>query len=101
MNRTDQTVIGGLIVVLALVAVAMGVPAFSPSSATQSAPPSIAPVAPYREGTIGRPVSVNPLAARTQVDRDLVALTFSGLVKLGPGGMLIPDLATRWTTKGP
>jgi len=98
MNRTDQAVIGGLIVVLALVAVAMGAPAFSPSSATQSAPPSIAPVAPYREGTIGRPVSVNPLAARTQVDRDLVALTFSGLVKLGPGGMLIPDLATRWTT---
>ena len=60
--------------------------------------PTIEPVVPYREGTLGRPVSVNPLAARTQVDRDLVALTFSGLVKLGPDGILIPDLAARWTT---
>jgi peptide/nickel transport system substrate-binding protein len=98
MNRTDHAVIGGLVLVLALVAVAIGVPAFSPSSATPSAAiPSFAPAVPYREGALGRPVSVNPLGARTQADRDLVALTFSSLVKLGPDGMLIPDLASRWT----
>ncbi len=98
MNRVDHAVIGGLVVVLAVIALAIGVPALVPSSATPSAAPSLDPVVPYREGTIGRPVSVNPLAAHTQVDRDLVALTFSGLVKLGPDGMLIPDLASRWTS---
>lgn len=98
MNRTDHAVIGGLVLVLAVIAVAIGVPALMPSSVTPSAVPSVEPPIPYREGTIGRPVSVNPLAARTQVDRDLVALTFSGLVKLGPDGMLIPDLASRWTS---
>jgi peptide/nickel transport system substrate-binding protein len=96
MNRIDHAVIGGLVLVLALIAVAIGVPAFNPSSATPSALPSLKPAVPYREGTIGRPVSVNPLGARTQVDRDLVALTFSSLVRLGPDGTLIPDVATRW-----
>lgn len=98
MNRIDHAVIGGLVVVLALLALAIGVPAFSPSSATPSASPTLEPAVPYREGTIGRPVSVNPLGARTQADRDLVALTFSGLVRLGPDGNLIPDLASRWMT---
>ncbi len=98
MNRIDHAVIGGLVLVLAVIAVAIGVPALIPSTVTPSAIPSIEPPVPYREGTIGQPVSVNPLAARTQVDRDLVALTFSGLVKLGPDGMLIPDLASHWTT---
>jgi peptide/nickel transport system substrate-binding protein len=98
MNRNDQAVIGGLVLVLAVVALAIGVPAFGPSTAAPTPSPTAQPVAPYREGTIGRPVSVNPLAARTQVDRDLVALTYSGLVKLGPDGMLIPDLAARWTS---
>ncbi len=98
MNRNDQAIIGGLVLVLAVVALAIGVPAFGPSTAAPTPRPTVQPAAPYREGTIGRPVSVNPLAARTQVDRDLVALTYSGLVKLGPDGMLIPDLAARWTT---
>ncbi len=98
MNRIDHAVIGGLVLVLAVIAVAIGVPAVMPSSVAPSASPSMEPAVPYREGTIGRPVSVNPLGARTQVDRDLVALTFSALVKLGPDNMLIPDLASRWTT---
>lgn len=98
MNRIDHAVIGVLVFVLAVIAAAIGVPALTPSTVTPSAMPSIEPPMPYREGTIGRPVSVNPLGARTQVDRDLVALTFSALVKLGPDGMLIPDLASRWTS---
>ena len=56
------------------------------------------PVArPYREGVLGRPVSVSPLTARSQADRDLVALVFSGLVRNGPDGTIVPDLAERWT----
>ena len=99
MNRVDHAVIGGLVLVLALIAAVVGLPAIVATSATPSASvPSLPPVVPYREGTLGRPVSVNPLAARTQVDRDLVALTFDGLVRLGPDGMLVPDLASHWTT---
>ena len=52
---------------------------------------------PYVEGALGVPLSVTPLTARTQVDRDLVALLFSGLVRNGPGGTIVPDLAERWS----
>ena len=55
---------------------------------------------PYREGVLGRPVSVSPLSARTQADRDLVALVYSGLVRNGPAGTIVPDLAERWTVDG-
>ena len=51
----------------------------------------------YREGVLGHPVSVSPFSARTQADRDLVALVFSGLVRNGPSGTLVPDLAERWS----
>ena len=46
---------------------------------------------------VGRPSSITPFTARTQVDRDLVALLFRGLVRLGPGTSVLPDLAERWT----
>ena len=49
------------------------------------------------EGVVGAPSSVSPLTAKTQADRDLVALLFAGLVRNGPGGTLVPDLAERWS----
>jgi len=51
----------------------------------------------YREGIVGVPASINPLTARTQADRDIVALVFSGLVRRGPNGSVLPDLASTWT----
>lgn len=51
----------------------------------------------YREGILGLPASINPLTARTQADRDIVALVFSGLVRHGPKGTVVPDLASEWT----
>ncbi len=50
----------------------------------------------YREGVLSRPSSITPLTARTQADRDLVALIFRGLARLGPDGTLLPDLAQSW-----
>lgn len=50
----------------------------------------------YREGVIGGWSSVTPLSAMTLADRQLVALVFAGLVKLGPGQELLPDLASGW-----
>ena len=102
MTRTDSFVVGTLVVLLAIVAGLIGVPAIqtaiNPATAT-SRPGTGADGEPraYIEGAIGAPVSVSPLTARTQVDRDLVALVFSGLVRNGPGGTIVPDLAESWS----
>jgi peptide/nickel transport system substrate-binding protein len=101
MTRTDTFVVGTLVLLLALVAGLIGVPALTPTAATPSASPTDAPPVsasrPYREGILGGPVSVSPLTARTQADRDLVALVFSGLVRNGPGATIVPDLAEHWS----
>jgi peptide/nickel transport system substrate-binding protein len=103
MTRTDTVIVGTLVALLAILAGLISVPAIQLASAplTPSASPGRATpgfeVRPYVEGVVGRPDSVSPLTAKTQADRDLVALLFSGLVRNGPGGSLVPDLAERWT----
>ena len=98
MNRTDRAVIAGLVMVLVVAAVAIGGTAITPGGASPSARPTLPPVTPYREGILGRPVSISPLGARTQADRDLVALLFEGLVKLNAEGLPIPSLAVTWSS---
>ena len=81
---------------LALIAGLVGIPALTATTATpvaDRAPSYASRRAPYREGVVGHPASVSPLTARTQADRDLVALVFSGLVRNGPDGTIVPDLA--------
>lgn len=51
----------------------------------------------YTEGMIGAPSYVNPILATSDVDRDLVKLIFSGLVKFDEQGQLVPDLAAGYT----
>ena len=97
MNRLDHALIGGLVLLLGAIAILIGAPALMPATAVPTAKPTPPAVEPYREGVVGRPFSVSPLAARTQPDRDLVALVFGGLLARGPDGTLVPDLATRWT----
>jgi peptide/nickel transport system substrate-binding protein len=102
MTRTDSFVVGTLVVLLAVVAGLIGVPAIQATFAPASAPSRPGDMddggsRAYVEGIIGAPVSVSPLTARTQVDRDLVALLFSGLVRNGPGGTIVPDLAESWS----
>src|SRR4051812_34474603 len=98
MNRVDRAVVAGLVLLVAVAAAVIGGPALAPRTVTPSVAPSAAPVAPYPEGIIGRPSSVNPLAARTQADRDLVALVFEGLVTLDPTGSPRPALARSWSS---
>ena len=97
MNRTDRAIVAGLVLFLAIAAIAVGGPALTSRAPGTTAGPSPSPALPYREGILGRPVSVSPLAARTQADRDLVALVFEGLVKLDTDGHPIPSLAQSWT----
>ena len=47
----------------------------------------------YTEGAIGSPRFINPLLATSETDKDLVALTYSGLMRMDTSGNLIPDLA--------
>lgn len=49
------------------------------------------------EGIIGTPRFINPLLAASDADRDMVALVYSGLMRVGPDGQLIPDLASDYT----
>jgi peptide/nickel transport system substrate-binding protein len=99
LTRTDTFVVGALVVLFAFIAGLVGVPALLPPASTPA--PTVAPglvvSRPYREGVVGHPTAISPLTARTQADRDLVALVFSGLVRNGPSGTLLPDLAESWT----
>ncbi len=49
------------------------------------------------EGIVGTPRFINPILAISDADRDLTELVYSGLLKPGPGGTYIPDLAQSYT----
>ncbi len=108
MTNRDRGIVAVLGVLLIALSVAVVLPGSSSGTAQtvplpgeSAPPPSLGPTPAadvvYREGTIGRPSSINPLTARTQADRDLAALIFSGLVALGPDGTYRPDLASGWS----
>ncbi len=49
------------------------------------------------EGLVGSPKYINPLLSGTNVtDRDISKLVYSGLIKIGIGREILPDLATSW-----
>jgi peptide/nickel transport system substrate-binding protein len=103
MTRLDRFVVGSLVLAFALIASLVGMPAVLPAGTTQASagpsPSDAGPVEwrPYREGMVGHATAVSPFTAHNQADRDLVALVFSGLVRNGPNGAIVPDLAKRWT----
>ena len=96
MKRRDRFAVATLVLMLAVVGVAM----FATDAAQSPEPTPIyitpAPGLTYREAVVGHPSSINPLTARTQADRDLVALLFRGLLRAGPNSTLLPDLARSW-----
>ncbi len=51
----------------------------------------------YSEGIVGTPRFINPILALSDADRDLVALTFSGLLRALPDGSVVPDIAENYT----
>lgn len=54
----------------------------------------------YREGVIGQPQFINPLYLSTNdIDRDLVNLLFSSLLKFNEQGKMIKDLARSFKIK--
>ena len=97
MTVRDRFAVAALAVMLAVVGAAMF--AIDASQSPEPTPILITPTPAltYREGVVGHPSSINPLTARTQADRDLVALVFRGLLRAGPQGAILPDLADSWT----
>ena len=98
MRYRDGSLVIVLVALLAVLAATVAVPAFAPAAAPTPTPPPTEARG-HVQGVLGRPDSVTPLTARTQVDRDLVALLFRGLVRLGPDSSLLPDLARDWTVE--
>lgn len=49
------------------------------------------------EGIVGTPRFVNPVLAITRADHDMVALVYSGLMRLDENGNLVPDIAESVT----
>jgi peptide/nickel transport system substrate-binding protein len=98
MPHRDRAIILAFVVVLAVLAGGILLPAARPAALQVVATPTPtaspeAPVVAYRDGIVGRPSSLTPLTQRTRADRDIVALVFRGLVGLGSGQKLVPDLA--------
>ncbi len=98
MTRRDGGFVLALVVILVALAGVVAAPSLQPA-ATPAPSPTSQPVVGHVQGVLGRPSSITPLTARTQVDRDLVALLFRGLVRLGPGSAVLPDLASSWTVE--
>ena len=48
------------------------------------------------EGILGSPRFINPVLAFSDIDRDLISLIYSGLMRKSPDGTLIPDLAEKY-----
>src|SRR3989344_1319923 len=53
------------------------------------------------EGIIGTPRFINPVLASSDTDRDLMALTYSGLLRPDNKGRLINDFAEKKKIKAP
>lgn len=97
MRTRDRAVIAVLVLALVALAVAIGVESLPSETPSASPTPTPAAVRPYVEGVVGRGHAVSPLSARSEIDRQLVALVFSGLLRNGPDGTLVGDLADQWT----
>ncbi len=100
MPHRDRAIILAFAVVLMVLAGAIMLPVARPAPIAAVPTPSPSPtedVVAFRDGVVGRPSSLTPLTQRTRADRDIVALVFRGLVGLGPGQTLVPDLAESWT----
>lgn len=50
----------------------------------------------YREGVIGQPRFINPIYIESDIDRDLVELIFSGLMKYDSNLNIVPDLVEKY-----
>jgi peptide/nickel transport system substrate-binding protein len=92
----DRSLVAALSVALVLLSVATLAPSLESSGPVGGQPSTPPGARPYVEGVLGHATNASPFGARSPADRALVALLFRGLVRLGPGNSIVPDLASRW-----
>ncbi|HET7170168.1 MAG TPA: peptide ABC transporter substrate-binding protein [Gaiellales bacterium] len=96
MTLRDRTLIAAFAVLfVAASAVALATSGGS-AGPTASGQPTVPVARRYVEGVLGHATNASPFGARSTADRELVALLFRGLVKLGPGQSIVGDLASSW-----
>lgn len=88
----DRALLKGSLIALFVFAVWL---AASYSTGTQVDVPT--PGGSYTEGIVGTPRFVNPVLAVTRADKDMTALIYDGLMRLGAEGQLVPNIAESVT----
>ena len=96
MHLRDRAVIGILSLVLVGLTGAVVAPSLLPSGPGASPSMSLPASHPYVEGLVGSAASVSPFSAQTVAEREITALLFRGLVRLGSDDTLVGDLAASW-----
>src|SRR3990170_1559431 len=96
MQLRDRAVIGLLSLILVGLTGAVVAPSLAPGGPGPTPGSSLPVLRTYVEGIVGSAVSVSPFSAQSVAERQVVALLFKGLVRLGPDDQLIGDLAERW-----
>lgn len=51
----------------------------------------------FTEAVVGKPRSLAPILAQTDVERDIVSLLFRGLTRTDAAGNIVPDVAAGWS----
>lgn len=92
----DRSLIAALAVAFVVMSGLALAPALVPAGAIASPRPSVTPDRRYVEGVLGHASNVSPFGARSATDRELTALVFRGLVRLGPDDSVVGDLASSW-----
>jgi len=94
-DRLAVTVFSLLFIAVSAAALASTV---VPGEVAGSPEPSVPSGRRYIEGVLGHATNASPFGARSSADRELVALLFRGLVRLGPDQSIVGDLASSWET---
>jgi peptide/nickel transport system substrate-binding protein len=94
----DRAVVLSGLFILALLGAALArTPSAEPASSQAPGEHAAAQQRVLREGVLGQVRTLDPLFTTTQAERDIDALLFRGLTRLGPDGEILPDLARDWT----
>jgi peptide/nickel transport system substrate-binding protein len=96
MTLRDRLLIAAFAVLFVGASTAALASSIVPGAAAGSPAPTLLAGRRYVEGVLGHATNASPFGARSAADRDLVALLFRGLVRLGPDQTIVGDLASTW-----
>src|SRR3990170_4420849 len=97
MTVRERGLLAAGLLLLAVIGLGLVSRAPVPSVVVGSAEPTPSiPDTALREGVVGRIETLDPLYATDPAERDVIALLFRGLTRLGAGAAIEPDLAAGW-----